>query len=53
METTQKIENNRIVGRIITTFKNLALSDIKFNKERPIAAAILCACLLDQISLFF
>ena len=53
METTQEIEDNRIVERIITTFKNLALSDIKFNKERPIAAAILCACLLDQISLFF
>jgi|GEM_PF-4312590 len=45
--------DNVALEEIITAFKEYALSDIKFNKDRPIAAAILIACLLDQLSCFF
>lgn len=53
MEISQEERGNQAIERIINAFKNFALSDIKFNKDRPIAAGILCACLLDQMSYFF
>lgn len=42
-----------VIENIITAFQGYALSDIRFNKDRPISAAILIACLLDQMSCFF
>ena len=42
----QKIEE------IIHSFENYALSDIDHNKEKPIAAFILCCCLINQLTEF-
>lgn len=41
-----------IIENIVTALQGYALDDIRFNKGRPIAAAILCACLIDQMSGF-
>lgn len=45
-------QDDLTIKYIINTFQDLALADIKYNKDRPIAAALLSGCLLDQISGF-
>jgi hypothetical protein len=34
----------QVIKNVVTAFQGYAISDIKFNKDRPIAAAILYAC---------
>ncbi|OQP60368.1 hypothetical protein A3860_33860 [Niastella vici] len=46
-------QDDKTIEYITTTFQDFALADIKYNKDRPIAAALLSGCLLDQISGFF
>jgi hypothetical protein len=48
----QENQDDHTIEYIISTFQNFALADIKFNRDRPIAAALLSGCLLDQISGF-
>ena len=46
-------EESEIIEYIITAFQGYALGDIKHNQTKPVAAAILCACLLDSMSRSF
>jgi len=45
-------QDEQTIEYIINTFQKFSLADIKYNKDRPIAAALLSGCLLDQISGF-
>ena len=45
-DTPQEIET------IINSMEKYALGDIRHNQSRPIAAFILCMCLIDQLSSF-
>ena len=40
------------IQEIIDSFEQFAIEDIKHNLEKPIAAFILCSCLIDQIAAF-
>ncbi len=48
------IEEKQIIGTIFHSLETYALGDIKFLQEnnKPIAAFILCACFLEQVSHF-
>ena len=42
-----------IIEEIIDSFSTFAIPDIEFNvKDKPIAAFILCSCLIDQLAAF-
>lgn len=42
-----------IIKQIIDSFRDFALGDIEYNVEKkPIAAFILCSCLIDQLAAF-
>jgi hypothetical protein len=49
-------EEDKIIEQIINSFETFALGDIRFNVEgeypKPIAAFILCSCLIDQLAAF-
>src|SRR5215204_5369560 len=40
------------IAQIIKSFDDYAFNNIKDNKERPIAAFILCCCFIDQLAAF-
>jgi hypothetical protein len=46
-------QENAIIEEIIESFKTFAFGDIEYNVEKkPIAAFILCSCLIDQLAAF-
>ncbi|MFT3934417.1 MAG: hypothetical protein QM726_12420 [Chitinophagaceae bacterium] len=46
-------EEDFIIGQIIDSFQTFAFGDIEYNvKPKPIAAFILCSCLIDQLAAF-
>lgn len=50
---TTNLTEDEIIEEIITSFETFAFGDIEYNaKPKPIAAFILCSCLIDQLAVF-
>ena len=50
---TTNLTDDEIIEEIITSFETFALGDIRENVNlKPIAAFILCSCLIDQLAAF-